>query len=151
VLLICALLVGAPSPAVPDVRQALAVLHAWDARRAAAWAAGDEGAVRALYVPRSRAAATDTALLRAYAARGLVVTRIDVQVFGARVLAGGPGHLQLAVLDRVAGGEVRSGDRTAPLAPTEPVRRVVVLRRDTGAWRVVSLSAPDRSAPGPRG
>ncbi|MDP3894593.1 hypothetical protein, partial [Nocardioides sp.] len=34
-------------------RSPVALLHAWDRRRAAAWAAGDAAALRALYVPGS--------------------------------------------------------------------------------------------------
>ncbi len=86
------------------------VLHAWDARREAAWAASDP-AMRcaALYVPGSAAATADVRLLRAYGERRLVVRRIVTQVFALRVLHLDRRVLRLWVVDRVAGGVVLRG------------------------------------------
>ena len=69
-----------------DLVDALEVLHAWDTRRARAWAEADADALRALYVRGSAAGRADVRLLRAYAARGLVVRRLVTQVFAVRVL-----------------------------------------------------------------
>ena len=123
-----------------EVRHALGVLHAWDQRRARAWADSDATALRALYVPGSAAAAADGRLLRDYQARHLVVRRLETQVFGVRVLHNSRGRLTLRVLDRVAGGEVDEQGRTSPLPSSPPAVRRIVLARVDGTWKVASVT-----------
>lgn len=127
---------------------ALAVLHDWDVRRAAAWAAGDPGALRRLYTSRSAAGESDVALLRRYVARGLVVRDLSMQVLRARVLVSRPRRLELEVTDRlaeaVAGrpGDVRLVRRLPESAAST---HLVVLRRPAHTWLVARVSAaPDR-------
>lgn len=140
-------LVGSPArPASAEVaggqlRRAVAVLHAWDERREAAWRATDPEALRALYVPGSRAGAADLRLLRAYVARGLVVRRIETQVFAVEVLRAEGRILRLRVLDRVAGGDLVDGGRSRSLGTTPPAMRTIALERTPGAgWRVREVS-----------
>ena len=132
----------------PDLQRSLDVLHGWDARREAAWAASDADRLRRLYTPGSSAGRADVRLLRAYAARGLVVRRLETQVFAVRALRTTPRRVTLRVFDRVAGGEVDSGGTTRPLPSTRPAVRDVTFRRLDGAWRVAEVSARGR---GPRG
>ncbi len=116
------------------------MLHAWDARRAAAWAASDTSALRSLYVRGSAAGRADVRLLRAYESHGSVVRRLVTQLFAVAVLHHDRGTLRLRVLDRVAGGEVlRDGHATA-LPSTPPETRILVLRQVSGRWRVESVS-----------
>ena len=119
------------------VLTASSVLHSWDDRREAAWAASDPAALRALYVAGSSAARADVRLLRGYSRRGLVVRRIETQVFALRVLSADARHLRLRVVDRVAGGEV-SG---RALGTTRPETRVITFRRAGTTWQVVSVTA----------
>jgi hypothetical protein len=63
----------------PSAGAALAVLRAWDERRAAAWAAGDPAALEELYAAGSAAGAEDDRLV-------LVVTD---RVAGGRAVGGG--------------------------------------------------------------
>lgn len=123
-----------------DVAMALGLLHAWDARRAQAWADEDEQALALLYVPGSRAGRADVRLLRSYVAGDLVVRRLVTQVFSIRVLERSPGRVTVRVLDRVAGGEVEHAGNLSPLPGTRPVVHRVELRRTLGAWRVASVS-----------
>jgi hypothetical protein len=116
------------------------VLHGWDARRVQAWTGSDEQALRALYVPGSTAARADVRLLRSYTARGFVVRRIVTQVFGLRVLRSTPHRLVVRLLDRVAGGEVVTPERTVRLPSTKPVVRRIVLERLRGGWVVASVT-----------
>jgi hypothetical protein len=116
---------------------ASSVLHSWDDRREAAWATADPAALRALYAPGSTAARSDVRLLRDYTRRGLVVRRIETQVFALHVLHADAGHLRLRVVDRVAGGVV-SG---RPLGTTRPATRVIAFRRTGAGWQVVSVTA----------
>jgi hypothetical protein len=131
-----------------DLAAALAVLHAWDGRRAQAWASGDPRALRSLYVRGSEAGRADAGLLAAYTARGIVVRRMVTQVFAARVLRQSPGSYRLRVFDRVAGGELVREGKVGRLPSSRPVTRVLELRRRPEGWRVVSVSDSGR---GPRG
>jgi hypothetical protein len=140
--LLVALLVPAPAASVPrsDVADALAVLHAWDTRRARAWAASDGEALRSLYVRGSGAGRRDVRLLRAYEARGSVVRRLVTQVFAVTVLRRGSTTIRLRVFDRVAGGEVVRDGHVRALSSTPPVVRTLQLRRVSGRWLVESVA-----------
>src|SRR4051812_18448306 len=124
--------------------RALSVLHDWDRRRAAAWAAGDVAALRALYLPSSSAAHADVGLLRRYLSRGLRVEGMRMQVLRARVLASTPTVVEVEVTDRLAAGvAVRVDDpRVARRLPADGAStHVVRLRRLQGRWLVARVSA----------
>jgi hypothetical protein len=140
-------LLSAPTASRPggEVVTASHVLHAWDARREAAWAASDTRGLRRLYAPGSAAATADVRLLRSYGDRRLVVRRIVTQVFALRVLHLDRRDLRIRVVDRIAGGVV---DHHA-LGTTPPQTRVIAFRRIHDDWRVVSVTvrAPRRGPP----
>ena len=140
--LLVSLVLPAPAGAAPraDLVRALEVLHAWDARRAQAWADSDAAALGSLYVRGSGAGRADVRLLRAYEAHGFVVRRLVTQVFAVRVLHQDSIGLRLRVLDRVAGGEVRRDGHSQPLSSTPPVARILELRRVSGRWLAESVS-----------
>lgn len=140
--LLVALLLPVPAEAGArtDLVAALEVLHAWDARRAEAWARDDVTALGSLYVRGSRAGAADVGLLRAYEARGAVVRRLVTQVFAVQVLGRDASTLRLRVLDRVAGGEVVQHGHTTALSSSLPVARTIDLRRVARVWRVEAVS-----------
>ncbi len=142
---------GPPSVHLVDtqpVRRGLELLHDWDARREAAWAASDLGRLRLLYEPDSSAGHADVRLLRAYTARGFVVRRLETQVFAVRPLRSTARVITLRVFDRVAGGEVVSGGKPRLLPSTRPALRDVTFVLSGETWRVSEVSA--RGA-GPRG
>lgn len=126
---------GTERPAV----RALRLLRDWDARRAAAYTAGDPQLLRRLYAPGSRAGARDARVLRGYAARGLVVDGLTLQVIEARLVAETPGLVRIRVVDRVGGGSVRevgSQHRSTDLPTGGPVSRVVTLVHGKTGWVV---------------
>lgn len=151
VLVLAAALLGCPPAAAvqPEARtlRAIGVLHAWDARREAAWGRSDEAALARLYAPGSTAARADVGLLRRYTARGLVVRRLRMQVFRVEVLASGRGHVVLRLVDRLAGGTVEGHGRCTLLDPELPRRHVVELRRTAEGWVMVRVggAGPARS------
>jgi hypothetical protein len=132
----------APRPtAVPvsapagEAMEAAAVLRAWDAARAKAWADGSVPALRRLYV--GGAGERDVGLLRDYRRRGLTVDGLRMQVLGLDVLRHRPGEWRLRVTDRVAAGVVTDRDgRRRPLPRDQATTREVVLVRGDGGWRV---------------
>lgn len=128
------------APAVPG-RSPVALLHAWDRRRAAAWAAGDAHALRSLYVAGSAAGARDLAMLRSWSARGLTVEPLDVQVLAGEVVARGPGRVTFVVTERLARAEARSGSRVWLLPRGQAGTRRVTMWRVAGRWRVASVAA----------
>lgn len=145
---------AAPSAGVDrraDLVVGLEVLHHWDARRAEAWAAGDEVALRSLYVRGSAAGDADVHLLRTYIERRVVVRRLVTQVFAVRVLHRDAGTIRLRVFDRVAGGEVEERGRTARLRSSPPATRDVELRLVTRSWRVAAVRPVSGSERDPRG
>jgi hypothetical protein len=131
---------AASAPARTDVVTALSVLHDWDDRRAVAWARSDAAELSSLYVPGSAAGRADVRLLRSYTARGLVVRRLETQVFGVRVVHRSSRRVVLRVLDRVAGGVVEEAGRETPLPSTRPVVRRVELLRGAEDWQVASVT-----------
>jgi hypothetical protein len=125
-----------PSPE----RRALAVLRAWDDRRADAYAEGSESRLASLYVPRSSAGAADVRLLRAYSARRVRVRGMHTQVLALSVLDRGRDRLRVVVTDRLTGARaVRAGGETR-LPRDSATSRVVTLVRAPGAgWRVATV------------
>jgi hypothetical protein len=120
---------------------ALAVLRNWDVRRSAAWARGDAAAAGPLYTAGSAAGRRDRAMLRRYAERGLRVRGLRMQVLEASLLARSAGRIVLDVTDRVAGGVVVGPGVRARLPTDRATRRIVVLRRVAGEWRVAAVRA----------
>ena len=128
---------GAPSAA--------AVLAAWDARRARAWAQADVVTLRRLYAAGSSAGESDVSLLRRYARRGLRVTGLQTQVLDLDVLAAGPRRLDVVVTDRVVGGEAVGDGHAVALPRDRPSTRRVVLVRAAGSWVVTHVEDVSRA------
>lgn len=127
----------------------LAVVHRWDARRAAAYRAQAPRRLRRLYVAGSPAAAADVASLRAYRRRGVRVTAMAPQVFGIRVLVRTRSRLRVQLTGRV--GATGADGRRCRRLPTSPVStRELTLRRRHGRWLMAAVRAvgPPLSTPG---
>lgn len=119
---------------------AAAVLHAWDRRRAHAWATGDVQALADLYTPRSGAGRADVELLKQYLHRGLRVTGLRMQVFALRVLGHQPGRWRLRVTDRLARAVAVGVGGAVRLPKDSAATRVIGLVRGTdGRWRVAAV------------
>jgi hypothetical protein len=108
------------------------VLHAWDERRAEAWATGDVAGLRSLYTDRSTAGRADATMLRAWEERGLRVDGTEMQLLSVQVRRRTPDLLVLDVVDRLVGGVLLPRDL--------PTRHVVTLRVVAGEWRVARVS-----------
>jgi hypothetical protein len=127
------------STAVPPTVKALAVLRAWDRRRASAWADDDRAALRTLYVNGSRSGRHDVAMLAAYHRRGLRVKTMQRQVLAVRVRATAARLLSLVVTDRLAEARVTVHGRRVALPRSRPATRRIVLRRVGAGWRVAEV------------
>jgi hypothetical protein len=132
---------AAPTPGPDREPHAAGVLHAWDARRADAWAHGDLAALRALYVRRSAAGRADLAMLRAWRARGLRVVGLHEQLLELRVRAATGSRLVLVVTDRVASAYAVGAGVRIPLPRDAPTTRRLVLLRRAGEWRMAAVAA----------
>ncbi|CAN5307164.1 hypothetical protein BH09ACT12_BH09ACT12_36930 [soil metagenome] len=140
---------GAPGPSRPapgatgaTTSRAREVLREWDSRREAAWAAADERALRALYVPHALAGRRDVALLRRWTARGARITRLEPQVLELRVVRDAGRQLVVRVTDRLGVLEARVHGDPIALPHDEPTTRRIELRRGpqvTSRWRVASV------------
>jgi hypothetical protein len=128
-----------PSVAEPRPEiEAAAVLAAWDADRAAAWASGDVRRLRSLYTPGSVAGNRDVAMLRRWLDRGLVVEGLRTQVLSLHEVRRASDQWVLSVTDRVVDGVAR-GDTTRRLPTDAPTTRTVTLRLVGGRWVVSSV------------
>lgn len=115
---------------------AAGLLHAWDERRAAAYAVGDPSVLRPLYVPGSPAGRADRALLQEYDDRGLRVVGLRTQLLAVEVLRRADGAWTLRVTDRLVGGTaVGRGERVVLPRDRASTWRIRLVRRD-GAWLV---------------
>ena len=117
------------------------MLGAWDVRRAAAWAAGDEAALAALYTDGSAAGRRDRAMLGRYGARGLRVRGMRMQVLAGKVRSRTAGRIVLVVTDRLAHGFAVGRGTRVVLPRDRATRRTIVLRRVAGEWRVAQVWA----------
>lgn len=129
----------AAAAAPPLVPQAVRVLAAWDRERTAAWAAGDVVALRGLYAAGSRTGSRDVAMLSAYAARGLRVRGLEVQLLAWEVRDRSPTQVRLVVTDRVVGGVVAGAGETRSLPADQPSRRIVRFVRRGEQWLVAEV------------
>lgn len=137
-------------PAAPAARGVVAtpmdlpaaqVLRHWDARRAAAYAAGSSRLLADLYVDGSRAGASDVRLLRAYRARGWRVTGMRMQVLAIRVLERRSEHLRVEVTDRLEHAvAVRDGQRVVLPRDRSSTRRISFERGADAEWRVAAVA-----------
>ena len=112
------------------------VLADWDARRSAAWAAGDVDALAGLYAAGSRTGAADVRLLGHYRDRGLTVQGLTTQLLAVSVVQRGPRRLVLDVTDRVVAGRAVGGTRPVALPTDRASTRRVVLVRPGRTWLV---------------
>jgi len=119
-----------------DELRALAILRAWDSRRAEAWAGGDLRALGRLYVPGSDTGAVDRAMLRSYLDRGLVVEGMHTQVLAADLRAYGERRLVLQVTDRLAAAVAVGDGARLPLPRDRATSRTVWLVRQDAGWVV---------------
>jgi hypothetical protein len=117
------------------------VLHRWDRRRARAYAAGDDRALRALYVSGSTAGERDVRVLGEYRRRGFRVAGMRMQVLAVRVLAHRPGRWRLRVTDRLHQAlAVRDGTRLALPRDHASTRDITLVRLGHGRWRVAAVT-----------
>jgi len=122
---------------------AVEVLRTWDLRRAAAWSSADPGALRRLYTPGSRTGRGDVALLGAYAARGVDVAGLRMQLLAVHVLERTAGRVVLVVTDRLAQVEASHDGRPLALPSDLPSTHRVELVRAGETWLVAEV-APAR-------
>jgi hypothetical protein len=117
------------------------VLHRWDRRRARAYAAGDDRALRTLYVPGSTAGERDVRVLGEYRRRGFRVVGMRMQVLAVRVLAHRRGRWRLRVTDRLHQAfAVRDGKPLALPRDQASTRDITLVRAGHGRWRVAAVT-----------
>jgi len=128
---------GAPRPET----EAAAVLAAWDADRAEAWAVGDVRRLRALYTPGSLAGEHDVAMLRRWLDRGLTVGGLRTQVLSLHEVSRSADRWVLTVTDRVVGAVAVTEHGSLALPTDTATTRSVILGRRADRWVVASVRA----------
>lgn len=122
-----------------DAAAAREVLRRWDARRAAAYAAGSVRALRRLYVPGSVAGRRDADLLRGYLRRGYRIEGMSTHVLALRVAERRPDRWVLRVTDRLHSAVAVRHGRRVRLPADGASTRVVAFARAGHGWRVASV------------
>ena len=129
-----------PAAASRSSLHAIDVLHAWDRRRARAYAAGDARGLRDLYVSGSTAGVRDVRLLMQYAGRGFRVEEMRMQVLAVDVIVRRPDLLRLEVTDRLHDAvAARDGLRVTLPRDQASTREITLVRSGDGTWRVESV------------
>jgi hypothetical protein len=127
--------------AAPFEARWLRVLSALDARRAAAWRAGEPARLTSVYLAGSPVLAADQKMLSDYRRRGLSVSGVHVSYFVVDAQVQPGGAVCLLVVDRLGPAVVHDRSGTAETLPVDqPTRHRVVLRRVDGAWRIARIS-----------
>jgi hypothetical protein len=137
---------AAGTPPVGPAARALDVLHRWDSRRAAAYAAGSPGRLSDLYLPGSAAGAADVHLLQRYRDRGLRVVRMRTQVLALVVLERRADRWTLRVTDRLDAAVASRGTSQVRLPRDASSVRVLVLTRSSGRWRMADVLPARRAS-----
>jgi hypothetical protein len=126
--------------------QLLAVLNAWDRRRAQAWAHGDTDALALLYAPGSLTGARDVHDLRRWVRRGVRVTGMREQVRAAHVRRHGPRAFTVVVTDRLVGAVAHTGSRQVGLPVSRWATHRIRWHRTGPRWVVVEAAPFGRQA-----
>jgi hypothetical protein len=127
------------SPAAPSERWA-GVLRRLDARRSAAWRAGDPRRLAAVFAQGSSPLRRDRALLREYVHRRLGVSRATVSYLRVRLVGRSPGRVTLATVDQLDAVEVdRASAATVMLPADQPSRHRIVLVAAAAGWRIAAV------------
>lgn len=116
------------------------VLHELDLLRARAFADGDAGPLKRVYVPGSSALRSDEQMLRDYLRRGLRFDAVRIRLASVAPVRTSRRTVVLRVVDRLAPVRVRepAGDWTA-LPRDVPTERTITLRRVGDAWRIAGI------------
>jgi hypothetical protein len=140
----------APVPS-PSESAAVLVLRRWDEARAHAYASGSAAQLRRLYVERAPAGASDVRRLRAYAARGLTVSGMRMQLLSVQVLSASARSMRLRVTDRLVGAVAHGRSADLALPRDAASTHTIVLRRGAGGWLVATVGqlSEVRCGPGP--
>lgn len=121
--------------------RALAVLRAWDRRRADAWSAGDADELARLYAAGSRTGRRDVNDLRRWRTRGLRVVGLRQQMSALGIRVETSRRLVLTVTDRtLAGLAVGHHRRTALPGSAWTTHRIRLVRRHR-EWLVAEVVA----------
>lgn len=132
---------GTPAVLAAHARDvaALGLLRDWDRRRAQAWAAQDPEALRGLYLPGSRAARRDVAMLRQWQRRGVRVSDMTRQVRGLEVESWQGAHLRVRVVDRLFTVRAEHDGAARDLPRGRERGTVVELVRSGEGWQVAAI------------
>lgn len=118
------------------------VMWRLQARRGEAWEQGRPSLLGRVYAAHSPLLARDREMLRGYAARGLRLQRLRLDVVRVDLLARQGDVARLDVVDVLAPVTVssRAGHRQR-LPDDRPSRHLVELRRDAAGWRISQVWA----------
>jgi len=130
-----------PSAAAPADRGWIAVLDRLDASRRDAFAAGDATRLATVYTPGSAALTGDTRQIEAAGAAGVRAVNVHHEITALRVVSAGRARVGLDVTERLAGYQLRQGDRVEQRAAGAARRYRVTLAASGQSWRIASLVA----------
>jgi hypothetical protein len=119
----------------------IAILGQLDRRRELAYALGDPGRLRSVYVADSAVLRHDVAMLRAYRERGVSLTGVRLRVLDADLMGRDGPYVRLRVVDRLQRPTAHTRHGSIRLPRDAPTDRVVVLRDLADGWRIAAVRA----------
>lgn len=117
----------------------IAILGQLDRRRELAYALGDPGRLRSVYVADSPVLRHDIAMLRAYRERGVSLTGVRLRVLDADLMGRDGPYVRLRVVDRLQRPTAHTRRGSIRLPRDEPTDRVIVLRDIAEGWRIAAV------------
>ncbi len=115
------------------------VLGRLDALRSAAYAASAPADLRRVYLPGSAVGRHDRRMLRAYVERDVTLSDVRLELLAVHLLERDRARVRLGVVDRLATATAHTSTGATVLPQDQPTRRIVVLRRCDGGWRVATV------------
>lgn len=134
---------SAPMISTPAAEPALAsrwerVLNQLDSARQAAYRAGDPALLADVYLPGSAVLRRDRRTLMAYQRRGVRLSGVRLEIHSVDVRQRDGRSVRLRVVDQLARPTAHTAVGPILLPQDLPTRRVVVLDRVAGGWRIAA-------------
>lgn len=132
-------MISTPDPGPPPASRWERVLNRLDSARQAAYRAGDPARLADVYLPGSAVLRRDRRTLMAYERRGVRLRGVRLEIHSVDVRQREGRSVRLRVVDQLSRPTAHTAAGPILLPQDLPTRRIVVLHRVTGGWRIATV------------